>query len=207
MIRLTLALAALLAVAGCASEPPPPPQFVESASQTLPPPPADKAQIVFLEPINSIQGMFPVGIFEVEGDAKRTLLATTGAHSKAIVNLAPGQHMLMANPSGIAHFMDAKVEAGKRYYVLLRFIYANGFQMRPLRPEGPSDYTVKNKDFPEWISSTRFVTKTAYSDTFFSEKQKDAVAKSQAAGWKAWQEKTAQERAELTLNPQDAVMR
>ena len=199
----SMLLAALVVVGGCASEPPKP-QFVESANQTLSPPPPDKAQIVFLEPINSIQGLIPVGIFEIDGDS-RTLLATTGAHSKVAVLFEPGRHFLMANHSGgVAHFLEANVAAGKRYYVLLRFIYANGFQMRPLRPAGPSDYTVAGKDFPHWISETRFVEKTPDSDAFF-EKYRDAVDKSQAKAWASWQAKTAEERAELTLNPDDAI--
>jgi hypothetical protein len=199
---LVLALV-LLVLGGCASEPVKP-MFTETASQSLPPPPPDKAQIVFVEPINSIQGLFPVGLYEVD-DGSRTLLAITGAHSKAVVLLPPGHHRLMANHSGmIAHYLDAHVEAGKRYYVLLRFIYGHGFQLRPLRPSPGSDYSILSKDFPSWISSTRFVETTPEGVGHF-EKIKDAVSKSQADGWKAWLEKTDQERAELTLNPQDAV--
>lgn len=200
----SILLTALLVLSGAVgAKEKPKPLFVPSADQTLPAPPADAAQIVFLEPINSIQGLFPVGIFEVESD-KRTLLATTGAHSKTVVNLAPGKHVLMANHSGmIAHFLEANVEAGKRYYVLLRFIYAHGFQMRPLRLTGPSDYAITNKDFPKWLSTTSFVDKTAESDAFF-ETNKERVDKSQAKGWADWLAKTPEERMELTLNPQDA---
>lgn len=182
----------------------PRPLFVQSANQSLPAAPADKAQIVFLEPINSIQGLFPVGIFEIEGD-KRTLIATTGAHSKAAVLVSPGRHVFMANHSGMtAHFLDANVEAGKTYYVLLRFIYAQGFQLRPIRSTESSDYSVANKKFPAWISKTHFVEKTVDSDTFF-ENNKAAVIKTQAEGWAKWLAKTQEEREELTLNPQDAI--
>ena len=178
--------------------------FTEAASQSLPPPPPDKAQIVFLEPINSIQGLIPVGLFEIN-DSNRTLLAITGAHSKAAVLLTPGRHRLMANHSGmIAHYLDANVEAGKRYYVLVRFIYGRGFQLRPLRTSASSDYSVLSKDFPSWVSSTRFVEKTQEGEARF-ERIKDAVTKNQAEGWKTWLEKTDKERAELTLGPQDAV--
>jgi hypothetical protein len=201
--RILVLFAALLALAGCATEPPKP-HFLESADQTLQPPPRDKAQIVFLEPINSLQGMLPNGIFEVDGPSNRTLLATTGAHSKAVVLLNPGRHMLMANQGYMGHFLEANVEAGKRYYVLLRFIYANGFQLRPLRRSGPSDYTVQARDFPSWVSTTRFVERTPESDAFF-EKFKDQMDKGQAASWKTWLDKTPKERAELTLNPEDAI--
>jgi len=193
----------LVTLGGCATEPAKP-LFVESANQGLPPPPPDKAQVVFLEPINSIQGLVPVGIYEVN-DNSRTLLAITGAHSKVAVSFAPGHHLLMANHSGmIAHYLDANVEAGKRYYVLVRFIYGRGFQLRPLRPSGPSDYTVLHKDFPTWISGTRFVENTRDGNDYF-EKIKDTVTKSQAEGWNTWLTKTPEERAELTLGPKDAV--
>ena len=206
MQRLFLALSAfaVFTLSGCASAPPPPPQFTETASQELPPPPADKAQIVFLEPINSIQGMFPVGLFEVEGD-KRTHLATTGSHTKAVLDFTPGHHLLMATQIGIrAHFLDINVEAGKRYFVLVRFVYSNGFQLRPLRTDGSSDYSIKNKDFPMWMAQTRIVEKTAASVEMF-ETHRERVTKTQAEGWKAWNEKSQEQRAELTLNPADAV--
>ena len=208
MNRLLFVLATfvLIAVGGCATEPAKP-LFVESPSQSLAPPPGDKAQIVFLEPINGIQGLIPVGLFEIDENNSRTLLAVTGARSKVAITFTPGRHRLMANHSGmIAHYLDINVEAGKRYYVLVRFIYGHGFQLRPLVPSGASDYTVLNKDFPSWVSSTRFVEKTREGEEHF-ERIKDAVTKSQAEGLKTWMGKTPQERAELTLNPQDSVPR
>lgn len=201
--RLLVLFTLVLALTGCATEAPKP-HFVDSPNQTLAPPPPDKAQIVFLEPINGIQGLFPIGLFELEGE-QRTLLAATGAHSKVAVLFTPGRHTLMANQSGMmAHFMEANVEAGKRYYVLLRFVYGNGFQLRPLRTSTVSNYNVVGKDFPNWVAETRFVDKTPDSDAFY-EKYKDNIDKSQAAGWKNWLAKSPQERAELTLTPQDAV--
>lgn len=206
MKRLTRAAISfsLVLLSGCASGPPPAPHFIESAVQSLPPPPPDKAQVVFLEPINSIQGALPVGLFEVNGDT-RTHLATTGSHTKVALNFTPGRHMLMAAQSHIkAHFMEINVEAGKRYYVLERFIYGNGFQLRPLRVSGSSNYSVNNPDFPSWNAVTRFVAMTPDSVEMF-EKYKDVVSKTQAEGWKAWNEKSPEQRAELSLNPEDAV--
>ncbi|UUZ55931.1 hypothetical protein LP419_11040 [Massilia sp. H-1] len=152
-------------------------------------PPADKAQIVFLEPINAIQGMFPVGLFDMNGDA-RTHLATTGSHTKVALHFTPGHHVLMAAQPGIkAHFLDVNVESlSKRYFVLLRFVYGNGFQLRPLRRDASSDYSMVSKDFPSWMSETRFVEKTAESDAYFV-KFKDLLDKTQADGWATWQKR------------------
>lgn len=190
----------LASLGGCASEPVAP-FFVEAPAQTLPPPPADQAQIVFLEPINSIQGHFPVGLYEVNGST-RTHLAITGSHSKAVLNFTPGRHMLMAVTGVKAHFLEANVEAGKRYYVLVRFVYGNGFQLRPVRTDGSSDYSILNKDFPNWISGTKQVVMTAEGEEGF---KRANIAKFHDEGWQTWMEKSPQQRAELTLNPTDAV--
>jgi len=193
----------LILLSGCASGPPVV-YFTENPDQTLSLPSPDKAQVIFLEPINSIQGLFPVGLFEVNG-SEHTHIATTGAHSKVALEFTPGQHQIMANHSGMkAHIMKMNVEAGKRYYVLLRFVYGNGFQLRPLRLSGSSDYTVQNKKFDGWNEKTSFVEQTPESVAFF-ERIKDRVDRSQAAGLKSWGRKSAEQQAELTLNLEDGV--
>ncbi len=182
--------------------------FVDSASQEAPPPPADKAQIILLEPINKVQGGFPVGIFELRG-GERMLLAVTGAHTKYILHLDPGHHTLMSTIGfgGFkAHLLDATVEAGKRYYVLVRFVYREGFQLRPIRPAGDSDFRMDGPDYPGWQSTTRFVEKTPAGDTMFTkEKYRKNIDKLLAKAQEAWAARTDAERAELTLTAADAV--
>jgi len=201
--RLTAAVLAT-ALAGCASGPPPAPLLAESPVQTLAPPPADKAQIVFLEPINAIQGIFPTGVFELQGSQRR-LLAILSSHGKTAQLVEPGHHVFMSY-AGPTHVMEADVEAGKRYYVLLRFIYANGLQLRPIRATAGSDYSVANKDFAEWTSITHFVDKTPAGDEQYG-KWTAQIDKAQAEALASWQKKSAKERAELTLNKDDAIAR
>ena len=203
-LRSLLALTAIV-LAGCASGPPPAPLFADSAAP-LTPPPADKAQIIFLDPINAIQGMFPVGLYEVNG-TQRTLLSELASHTKSVQLVTPGHHVFASNfGGGSAHIMEADVAAGKRYYVLLRFIYANGMQLRPIRPTGPSDFSVANKEYPEWVSITHFVEKTPAADEH--DRKSDApLSKSQADGLADWAKKTPAQRAELTLNVEDAIDR
>jgi hypothetical protein len=203
-LRSLLTLSAIV-LAGCASGPPPAPLFADS-SAALMPPPADKAQIIFLDPINAIQGAFPVGLYEVNG-SERTLLAELASHTKSVQLVTPGHHVFASNQGGgSAHIMEADVAAGKRYYVLLRFIYAQGMQLRPIRPTGPSDFSVANKDFPEWMSITHFVEKTAAADEH-DKKYGTSFANAQADGLADWKKKTAAQRAELTLNVGDAIDR
>ena len=201
----TLLTLSVVVLAGCASGPPPAPLFADS-SAPLTPPPADKAQIVFLDPINAIQGLFPTGLYEVHG-SERTLLAELASHTKSVQLVTPGHHVFASNQGGgTAHILEADVAAGKRYYVLMRFIYAQGMQLRPIRPTGPSDFSVANKEFPEWVSITRFVEKTAAADAH-DQKFSTGFANAQADGLADWKKKTPAQRAELTLNVEDAIDR
>ena len=202
-LRSLFALAAVV-LAGCASGPPPAPFFVESAAP-LAAPPADKAQIVFVDPANAIQGAIPAWLYEVNGK-DRTLLAVMGPHSKSAQLVAPGHHVFASNAAGGTHILEADVAAGKRYYVLLRFVYAHGMQLRPLRPTGTSEYSVNYKDFADWLASTTFFVKTAAADDF-NQKHADLFAKEQDAGLVEWSKKSPAQRAELTLAVGDAIDR
>jgi hypothetical protein len=206
-LKKTLLIAGIvLGLTACASRQTPQPHFIVSVQQIIAAPPADKAQIIILHPANTIQGTFPVSIFEIK-ENQRTMLATIGTNSKAVIMLPPGQHMLMASHfGGSTHLMQANVEAGKRYYVLSRFIYANGFQLRPLRATSDnSNYSVQNRNFKTWMNSTQVVNMTPESSSFYETIAKKRADKNQADALNKWTLKTPQERAELTLSPEDAV--
>ena len=184
------------------------PQFViDSASQTLQAPPMDKAQLVLLEPINKVQGYFPVGVWSLKGD-ERTLVTVTHFQTKSVLLLDPGTHRLMStNMLTKVHFLDATVEAGKRYYVLLRFVYNEGFQLRPIRPTATSDFNMVGADWAEWMANTpRIVEKGPASDEHFAkERVVKRLNKLYAKAVEAWNKRTDAERAELTLTPADAA--
>jgi len=184
----------------------PPPVFVDAPSQELAPPPADKAQIVFLEPVNKVQGYFPVGLYELDGDT-RTLFAITGSQTRTVLLVDPGKHRFMStNVLTKVHFLDADVEAGKRYYVLVRFIYNEGFQLRPIRTTTVSDFNMVGADWKQWITDTpRNVVKAPLGDEQFGkEKVVKRIDKFYAKAVEAWNKKTPAEREELHLVPGDA---
>lgn len=193
---------AAAAVTGAFAKEKPKPPVAEVPNYVLAAPPADQAQLVFVEPINKIQGLFPVPLFELV-DEKRTLLGVSWYKGKTVVLLPPGKHLLYAGPN---HIMEANVEAGKRYYVLLRFIYANGFQMRPLRTSGSSEYSITSPNFPKWMKETRWVEKTPEADVMFADpKTSEYLDTAMRTAIVNWQAKSAAEAAELTLTPADAV--
>jgi hypothetical protein len=205
-MRKWLLIAALMAATTGVAREKPKPVVVESPNYVLAAPPADQAQIVFVEPINKIPGLCPDAIYEIAGDQRTQMLAVSWWKGKTVALFPPGKHLLFATPGGLGHVMEANVEAGKRYYVLLRFIYANGFQMRPLRTSGTSEYRTTSPDFAKWIKETRWVEKTPDAEPFFAaERVQAAMNTGQQTAMNNWQAKTAAEAAELTLNPEDAV--
>lgn len=199
-IRLFLALAVLF-LAGCASTNP---MISPTEDQTLPAPPADKAQIVFLNPNNAVAAAFLTGLYDVKGDEKE-FYGMLGSKTKLIQNVAPGHHLFMGHTMlANAHFLEANVEAGKRYYVLLRFVYGRGLQLRPLRVAAGSEFSIENPLFNEWNTGSSFVVKTADADAWYA-KYKSVVDEAQTKGWAEWQGKNDAQKAELTLNKDDAT--
>ncbi len=179
---------------------------VESAEQTLAAPPADQAQVVFLQPSEFMKkNNQPVALYEVVDGVPR-LLAVTGSRSKTALLLSPGHHLLMTSFAFTrAHLLDVNVEAGKRYLVLERSIFSQGFQLRPLRPTGGGNFSVNAPDFPKWMEVTRFCERFQVAEAWYEHHKVDIVDKNYEKAWKEWQGKSDAQRGELTLNPEDAV--
>jgi hypothetical protein len=197
-----LAGAAFLLLAACADGPPP--FYSIAPDQTVPAPRQDKAQVVFLNPSNAISGAFLAQIYEVKGESK-DFVGMLGPKTKTYVNVDPGKHLFMLNQAGLGQFVEANVDAGKRYYVMTRFVYGRGLQLRPLRPAGGDpEFTIGNPRFREWLSESQLVVKTADADAFVA-KYKERIDEAQQRGWTEWQAKRSDQRAELTLNREDSV--
>jgi len=198
----SLYVVSLLFLAACAS---PPPFFAAAPDQTVPAPRADKARIVFLNPSNAISGAFLAQLYELKGD-NREFLGALGPKTKMVVSVDAGSHLFMLNQAGLGQFVQANVDAGKRYYVMTRFVYGRGLQLRPIRPAGGDpEFTVGNPRFREWIAESQLVTKTTDADEWVL-KYKTQIDEAQQRGLTEWQAKRSDQKAELTLNPEDSVM-
>jgi hypothetical protein len=193
------ALLLLALLTGCVGAPT---LFAPTSEQTVPPPHSASAQIVFLSPGNPFSMLGHV--YEVQGGRKE-LLGTLGPKTKMVVDVEPGRHLFMSNSVGFGHFLQANVERGKRYYVLLRYVHGRGLQLRPVRNSGGDpEFTASNPKFREWLTETQIVSKTAETDAWH-EKYKSFGDEAQAKGWIEWKEKRPDQRAELTLNPEDSI--
>ncbi|MEO5688914.1 MAG: hypothetical protein ABIR54_16275 [Burkholderiaceae bacterium] len=208
MIRATdrrfFACAALLAaLAGCATPPPAPALFVESAAGYHLPP-RDMAQIVFFAPGDLPAANDANALFELDGD-RRMLIAALAGHGEALVDVQPGHHVFMACGRE-AFLLEANVEAGARYYVLMRAVGRQGLQPLPMRMTEDAEISNRNPASGQWLIDTGLVDLTPAAGVWFTTRSA-RIAAAQSAAQAAWQRKSAAGRAALTLQPEDAVLR
>lgn len=201
IIAMLLSMLSLLN-AGCASIP----QLVnDNVSQVIPKVPTNKAQIIFFNPSNSVAGAFLSEVYELEGE-RRKLLGMAGSKMKIVAEVSPGDYMFMCRTGLRSHFMMAEgLEAGKRYYVLMRFIYGAGFQLRPIRNGGESDYSSTHPEFERWLSTTKVVGLMPDTESWVNQNFGKHVDKSYDEYWVEWQQKSEEQKAELTLKSEDAL--
>lgn len=176
----------------------------KSATQSVSLPEPDKAQLIFLRPSSLFGGMYTM-LSEVTPDGDR-FISAIGGKDKVVYSTAPGRKMFVSNDGMRVHFMDADLEAGRRYYVLVRPVYGNGYQLRPVRRDGGSDYSMDNPDFINWVRQSRRVEALG-SEPPMPARALPQLAKARELGWASWLAKTPGEHAELTLERADAVDR
>ena len=166
-------------------------------------PNSETAQIVFLRPSRGVMGGFNSVIIDVSSD-DHNILGVAPAISKFAVNMAPGKHTLFSTHGLQGHVMEMEVEAGKRYYVLVRPIYGNGFQLRPIKHDTDNEFGFNNPKFDKWVADTALVSlgtgaQQWYTD--FNEKNQKILAKAR----KVWSEKNDEQKFQLTLLPEDSA--
>ncbi len=203
-MTLRLATLALLAVlAGCATKlPPPVPLFVEV--EPFVPPTPDVAQIVFLSPAATPMPANANALYSLDG-GHRTLMAALAGHTGSFQQVTPGHHVFMTFGHG-AHLLEADVEGGCRYYVLLRADGNDDLVPLPMRMAEDAEISNRSPESSQWIVDSTMVEKTPAAEIFFAKKSSQADA-AQAGALAAWQRKTPQARAAMTLEPADAELR
>ena len=197
------AIALLAVLASCATRlPPPVPLFVEV--DPFAPPTRDMAQIVFLSPADVPTQVDANALYSLDG-GHRTLIAVLAGHTGSFQQMTPGHHVFMTfGRSG--HLLEANVEGGCRYYVLLRADGDGDLVPLPMRMTEDAEITNRSPASSQWIVDSTMVEKTPAADIAFAKKSLQVDA-AQADALATWQRKTPQARASMTLDPADAVLR
>ena len=197
-MKLLLPLYFLLAI-GCAST-----KMAVAPEQTLSPVAADQARVVFLRASffgNAIQA----ALFDVS-DGEPEFIGIISDGTKLAYETDAGHRVFMV-VSEAADFMEADLQAGLTYCGMVTprmGAWRARFSQWTVR-NGPSgEYDLNSDKFQGWLEKNSLVVNTPVSEQWFTDNL-ESIQEKQAKYWAAWQEKSAQDLAERTLNPEDGI--
>jgi hypothetical protein len=125
---------------------------------------------------------------------------------KLAVQVEPGDHRFMVIAEN-ADFLDARLEAGKTYYVLISprpGVWKARFSLLPLHNKADAERSVQSEDFKSWMAATTFTEKTPAAETWYAE-NKASIDEKKADYLQKWNKMAAEDRAVLVLHPEDGV--
>lgn len=186
-----------VALSGCASG-----LMRDAPTQQISPADAGKAKIVFMRS-SFVASAIGCELFEVvNGELRFIGQLPTG--NKIVFETTPGQKVFMAYGTA-ADFMLANVVGGKTYYSIVRPNWGTGgFAPTPIRASGSTETSIKSKEFQGWLTGTKLIEPTEGAAAWFSE-NKARLQDIYKSYWSRFEGKTAQEKAERTLMPQDGI--
>lgn len=198
-IALLAALFVLAALSGCAATSP----YMTKASIT-PQPSSDKALVIFMRP-SRYGGGIQASVYDTRG-ASNEFIGIVSAKTKVAYQASPGTHLFMVVGEN-ADFMNADLEAGKTYHVLVSprmGMWKARFSLLPIHNDASAKYSLKSPDFAQWKQETSFVQTSPAATAWYHSHAADITAK-QAKYMQKWNAASAEQKAELTLHSDDGT--
>jgi hypothetical protein len=197
--KLLALLAATLFATGCASN-----KMIDAPEQEVITPPADKAQVIFLRS-SFVGSAIQATIYDATGGGTE-FIGILSNDKMLSYTVDPGEHLFMV-VSEAADFMAADLAGGKTYYAIVTprmGAWRARFSMSPVRNGGPGEFQYDSSEFRDWIADAEFSQNTPESYTWAKDNH-SSVEHKQAEYWEVWQQKSAADLAERTMNPDDGI--
>ena len=163
---------------------------------------SNEATVVFMRS-SFVGAAIKTSIYEVT-DGTTKFIGILKNKQKIEHRVPAGKHTFMV-VSEAADFMEADLTSGKTYYGIITprpGAWKTRFSMEPIRNHGTTKFNTGTKDFKKWKKKTKLTSADEKSFAWY-EKHKDSVKSKQTKYWVKWQQKTEQELAARTLNPDD----
>jgi hypothetical protein len=179
------------------------PLAVHVADQQAKPEPG-KALVLFMRP-SSVGFAIASSVYDAPDEDTR-FIGVVRSKQKMAYQAEPGVHRFMVIAEN-ADFMDATLEAGKTYYVLIQprmGVWKARFSLFPVHNHADPGDTLQNPDFAKWNAKTELVA-TSPAGLAWYEENKASVAEKKADYLEKWNRMLASDRAELVLHPHDGV--
>ena len=168
--------------------------------------PSGKARIVVLRP--SMLG-WPVAapVWRVADDGKSQELMGIASYGASFDYFAePGKHTFFVT-SETADFMQADVVAGKTYYIVATprmGVWKARFSLRPIQKDPGMPFNFGQAESQKWIKEARPIAMKDSAKAWATEHQAE-IDKLRDEVYPAWQKKSTEEKAQLTMKPEDGV--
>lgn len=134
-------------------------------------PPPGKALVVFMRP-SAYGALIKATVYDITGDQESFIGVVK--HDYKIAYVAdPGERLFMVLGENV-DFMDAKLDAGKTYYVLVSpriGAWKARFSLRPVRNDATSEYNTQSAEFAKWQQETKWVRRTSVADAWYADKK------------------------------------
>ncbi len=165
-------------------------QEVPEAEVPLGPNPG-QSQIIFMRP-SSFGFAIQSSVFEIVDDEPR-LVGIVASKKKVSYQVEPGEHLFMVVGES-ADFMSTDLDPDKTYHALVTpriGAWKARFSLRPVTLEDRS-----NGEFDGWNDATKWVVKSAASDTWAAENM-SSIKKKQNKYLPKWQNKGSENQPRL----------
>jgi len=166
--------------------------------------PADAAIVVFMR-VSQVGGAIKATVYDVT-DGQQEFIGIVSYKEKLAYKVKPGKHLFMVIAEN-GDFLDAEVEAGKTYYVVIspRFgVWKARFGFRPFRNDANAEFSTKKPDFAKWLEQTRWMQRGPGADKWYADHKAD-VTKKKDKYLAKWNERPADDKDYQTLQPGDGI--
>jgi hypothetical protein len=198
-LRMFAGTAFLIALSGCASS-----LMIEAPSQEIRPPAPNKTKVVFMR-TSFVSSAIGAEIFEVN-NGQLNFIGALPKGNKIVYETTPGQKVFMAYGTA-ADFMLGNLQGGKIYYSIVRPNWGTGGMIpTPVRADGTTEFNTRSADFAGWVADTKLIVPNADAKEWFV-KEKPRYLEIYARYWAIFQQKSAGQKDERTLHPQDGMLK
>lgn len=174
------------------------------AENQSPVPAEGKALVVFVRS-SFVGNNISASVYEAP-DGETKFIGIVQNKQKVAYQAEPGVHRFMVIAEN-ADFVDATLEAGKTYYILVSprmGAWKARFSLLPIHPDAKAEYNTQSADFKKWMEKTNYVEATE-SNVRWYEKNKASIEEKKADYLKKWTVMLPQDKAVLTIRPEDGV--
>ncbi|HWU52118.1 MAG TPA: hypothetical protein VN153_04815 [Tahibacter sp.] len=168
-------------------------------------PSPDSAVIVFLRP-SGYGGGVQSSVYDVSRSGGQEFIGIVSGGTKIAHAVAPGKYLFMVIGEN-ADFMDAEVEAGKTYYVLVAprmGMFKARFSLLPIHPDARAKYSIDSERFREWQRDTYWVENGPTAQRWYSE-SRESIDRKRITYKRTWNGRSTEDKAELYLHAEDGI--